>query len=361
MNIQFSDIRRQYDLLHKEIDNALQKIMVKGNFILGEECAVFEKEFAEYCGTEYCVTCANGTDAIELALRTLGVREGDEVIVPNSTFIADAIAVSAIGAKVVLCDVGEDSLMDTTFQKHITEKTRAVIPVNLFGNLVSRSVFDVARFYGLKIVEDCAQSVGASIKGERKLRGDIGTYSFYPAKNLGCAGDGGAIVTNAELHYVDLIPMRNYGSMVKYYHDSYGKNSRLDTIQAAILSIKLKHIDDWNKNREWAATLYNDLLEDVVEIKLPELIEGSVWHLYVIQSERRNELQQYLKEKNIPVQIHYPVTIGKQHAYHNYNDLSFPVSERLAEQSLSLPIHPFLTIEQIEFICDNIKSFYNGK
>jgi len=362
MKIDFVNLGKQYEECESDITEAISRILVKGDFILNHDVKSFEENFAKYCNTKYCVGVDNGTNAIEMALRVLGIKKGDKVICPTNTFIADALAISAIGAEIVFCDVNEETqLVDETFLRYYSHDVKAIILVNLFGQLCDEKVFAVARNLNLKIVEDCAQSVGALSGGERKLRGDIGIYSFYPAKNLGACGDAGGLVMNDESYCKALIAMRAYGSTVKYVHPTIGMNARMDSIQAAILNVKLKYIDKWNEKRSQMARVYNELLKGMGDIELTKTKAGSVYHVYVIKTKYRDELQKYLGEHGIPTVIHYPINIHKQGAYSEYNDLSFPVSEKLAKTILSLPMHESLKANEVGYIVNCIRDFYESK
>jgi len=368
MIINFVDLKNQYKEIKSEVDAAIQKVLDNGDYILGNSVKEFEEDFAHYCGTTYAVGVDNGTTALELALGTLGIGEGDEVITVANTFIATTLAISAVGAKIVLVDCDPDTmLMDIDkMAKAITPKTRAIIPVHLYGQMVDMyAVKAAARSKNIFVIEDASQSHGARHLLKRSGEyGDIACFSLYPAKNLGAAGDGGIIVTDNEKYYDELIKRRNYGSSVKYYHDFIGKNARLDTLQAAILNIKLKYLDRWNGKRNWVAETYHELLNGVGDLKLPATAPNNyhVWHLYVIRTERRNELQNYLKEHGVPTVIHYPIPIHKQKAYEGYDfggRNNFPVTENLAKIILSIPMHPYLTKEEVEYITTQIKNFYN--
>lgn len=362
MVVHFSDLQAQYRELKQPIYNAMQEVLEDGNYILGYQLQEFEKNFAEYCGVKYCVGLSSGTEAIELALRTLGIGDGDEVVLPASTFIATALGVSATGAKVVVCDVDEKTHLIDIDSLHsvITDKTKLVIPVDLFGQIDGYAI-EYCEVNKIPFICDACQSHGA--KYLDKKSGSLGlmsAFSFYPAKNLGGITDGGCITTNNEDYYNHLIKLRNYGSSKKYVHDFKGKNARMDTINAAVLNEKLYMLDKWNVIREWAASQYLRILERVNEIELPErLMENKhVFHLFVIKAKRRDDLKKYLDACMISTGIHYPVPIHKQEAYSELNHLSLPVSERLASEMLSLPMHPYLTLQEIEFVCDKIKEFY---
>lgn len=363
MKIQFADLRSQYEQLKPEIDTAILGVMEKSDYILGGHVAGFEKKFAAFTKTKYCVSCDNGTNALTMAIRALKLPEGSEIIIPANTFIADALSIHAAGHKIKLCDVDADTQLMTveTVKRVITKNTNAIIPVSLFGQMVGYDVIHLAESHGLKIILDNCQAHGAASPYSDK--GYTACYSFYPAKNLGCAGDGGAICTNDEETYKELLLLRNYGSTRKYFHDIIGYNARMDTLQAAILNVKLPHLQEWNMNRTEMALEYEGGLSDLKEIKLPKTIDGNlhVHHLYVIQTERRNELMEYLNAKQIGCGIHYPIPIHKQQAFHLYefgSGNSFPVTESLSGKILSLAMHPFLTLDEIAFVCDTIKEFF---
>lgn len=366
--IKFSDLQKQYLQCKADIDEAVMKTLWNGDYILGQNVQQFENNFADYCGTYYCVGVSSGLSALELALRAAGIGEGDEVITVANTFIATALAISSVGAKIVLVDCDYDTqLIDCSqIEKKITKNTKAIIPVNLFGQMVdTEEIQSIADTYGLKVIYDCAQSHGAinHVSGCATF-GDMATFSFYPAKNLGCAGDGGAICTNNKEYYEKLMKLRNYGSTKKYYHESVGTNSRLDTIQAGILSVKLRHLDDWNRQRTWLAGRYNEALADVPQIKVAKRIDHNyhVYHLYVVRAEKRDELLTYLSNEGVQCGIHYPVPIHKQDCYlgEDFSYESFPHTEKLADEIISLPMHPYLSLPDISFVVSKIKSFYNG-
>lgn len=364
MNIQFANLKQQYFELRDEIDTAVQNVLFDCNFILGDGVKIFEIEFANYCGLKYGVGVHSGLSSLELALKVIGIKSGDEVITVANSFIATALAISNVGAKVILVDCGEDMLIDVSkIEEAITPKTKAIIPVHLFGQISNMlAIRLIANKYGLKIIEDASQAHGATQYGEVGGYSDMMCFSLYPSKNLGAFSDAGIILTNNEEYYNKLIKLRNYGG-TKYHHDIIGTNSRLSTLNARVLSVKLRKLNEWNTKRELIAVRYGILLSGVGDIKLPFVVDRNthVFHQFVIQTERRDELQQYLKEHGISTLIHYPVPIHKQKCYPELNHLSFPITERLAKTILSLPIHQYLTLEEIEFICDTIKNFYNGK
>jgi len=357
--IPFLELKSQYQQIKQEVDNAIGSTLTSGQFILGEKVEQFEKTFAKYTGTKHCVAVGSGTDAVNLSLMALGLQPNDEVIMPSHTFIATAFAAINVNAKPVFVDIDENTfnISSAEIKKAITSKTSAVLTVNLYGQYCDmKSIMDTAE--NIPVVEDCSQSHGAEYNGSRKLFGELGCYSFYPTKNLGCYGDGGAIVTNNEELAAKLRLLRNYGQDKKYHHISKGYNSRLDELQAAILLVKLKHLDKWNDRRRKIAAMYDELLKDSHVVTPVEADYAKhVYYLYVIRSKKRDKLQDYLKNKGISTQIHYPIPIHKQKVFQQYNDQNLPVTEKIANEILSLPMFPELEESQISQICSAIKDF----
>ncbi|MEW6606250.1 MAG: DegT/DnrJ/EryC1/StrS family aminotransferase [bacterium] len=364
MKIPFVDLKSQYQSIEQEVKEAVIKVMEQANFILGEEVKLFEEEFARLCEAKYGIGVASGTDALHLALLACGIAEGDEVILPANTFIATPLAVSQAGAKPVLVDI--DSLtynIDLSkIEECITLRTKAIMPVHLYGQPVDMDVLtNLAKKYNLWIIEDACQAHLAEYNG-RKVGaiGDIGAFSFYPGKNLGAYGDGGLVVTNNAQLAEKVKMLRDYGQKVKYHHLFKGFNSRLDTMQAAILRVKLKYLEKWNSLRIQHAQKYSELLggtEVITPTKAP--YAKHVYHLYVIRTKQRDELQKYLTDKGISVGIHYPIPIHLQKAYEDleYKIGTFPITEKYANEILSLPMFPELTVEQIEMVVNSIKEF----
>ncbi len=362
--VPFVDLRAQYRAIKEEIDEAVERVINNAAFILGPEVERFEEEFAAYCGARFCVGVSNGTAAIQLALMASGLGAGDEVIVPANTFFATAEAVSTASATPVFVDA--DPLSYTIdpdkIEAAITEQTRAIIPVHLYGQAADLDpIFEIAERHNLLVIEDAAQAHGASYR-ERRVGalGHAGCFSFYPGKNLGAYGEGGAVVTNDEEVARRVRALRDHGSERKYHHDTIGYNFRLEGIQGAVLSVKLKHLDDWNNLRRAHAARYNELLKDC-DIVLPREMPYArhVYHLYVVQVEARDALQQHLAEAGIQTGIHYPVPIHLQPAYaaHELKEGAFPESEAQARRVLSLPMFPELTDEQISQVAEAIQSF----
>jgi len=363
MNIPFVDLKAQYRSIKSEIDDAIQHILDTTAFIGGQAVKDFEGDFAKFCTANQCVGVASGTDGLFLALQALNVGEGDEVIVPANSFIATSEVVTAAGAKVVFVDVDEHSYnIDVSkIEAKITAKTKAIIPVHLYGQPADMDpINEIAQRHNLRIIEDSAQAHGAEYKGRRTgTLGDVACFSFYPGKNLGAYGDAGAVVTNNEEIAKKVRMMANHGRLEKYDHLFEGVNSRLDGIQAAILDVKLKHLEDWTVARRNVAAAYNDLLSNLEGAVLPkeEAYAKHVYHLYVIQVAQRDSVREFLKDEGISTGIHYPTPLPLLKAYDHlgHKPGDFPVAERLAKEGLSLPMYPELTREQIEFIADAIR------
>lgn len=359
MNVPFVDLKRQYRQIKDEINTKLNDVLNSTQFILGDNVVLFEEEFAKYCGIKYAIGVASGTDALTIGIDVLGIGKGDEVITVPNTFIATADAISKNGAKPVFVDIDPDTYnIDVTkIEDKITSNTKAIIPVHLYGQSAEMGpILKIAKDYGLKVVEDACQAHGAEYNGKKVgSLGDIGCFSFYPGKNLGAYGDGGMIVTNNSEIAEHVTMLRNYGQKLKYYHSFVGYNSRLDEIQAAILMIKLKHLDNWNNLRRRNAKIYGDMLEKV-DVVIPIEKYYHVYHLYVIRCNNRDKLQKYLISNGISTGIHYPIPLHLQKAYiHlNYSGGSFPITEKYVGEILSLPMFPELTTEEIVTICNYI-------
>lgn len=362
MNVPFLDLHAQYQSIKPEVDQAIKNVLDRQSFILGEELEQFEKEFADYLGVKYVVGVASGTDALILSLIALGLGRGDEVITPVNSFIATTTAIIQTGATPVFvdCDPNTYQIDAEQVSTKITKKTKAILPVHLYG-----APFDIEKIQkltkknNLLLVEDAAQAHGATFD-DKKIGsfGDLAAWSFYPSKNMGAYGDGGAVSTNNEELYKKLNKLRNYGQVRKYYHQTYGINSRLDEIQAAVLRVKLRHLDNWNKKRNEIAEKYKVAVKSY---KFQEIISGatSSYHIFSIEHPSRDKLQKYLSEKGIQSLIHYPVPIHLQEVYkhlrHKKGD--FPVSERLADEVLSIPMYSELSNEQTNHIVDCLNSF----
>ncbi|CAN5486195.1 DegT/DnrJ/EryC1/StrS family aminotransferase [soil metagenome] len=368
MKINFGDLSREYNEISELVNKAVNNVLSSGWFILGNELSEFEKKFAEYICSKYCVGCANGTDAITLSLMALGIQTGDEVITQVNTCIPTICGIVNSGAVPVFCDIIDDTLMmdpiDAAAQ--ITGKTKAILPVNLFGSSADyERLTEISNKYKIPLIEDCAQSVGAKFEGRRTgTFGSMGAFSFYPSKNLGAYGDAGAVVTDNVDYYNRLLMLRNYGQEVRYYHTVFGINSRLDEIQAAILCEKLNYLDKWTARRQELAEMYNKGFADnpcITIVKVPENVEN-VYHLYVIKIKNREELQQYLTSKDIHTLIHYPIPCHLQKAYEylGFKEGDFKIAERNANEILSLPMYPQLKDSEVEYVIKSINDFYAG-
>ena len=366
--VPFVDLKTQYTLHREALEQALLRTSASTAYILGPEVERFERRFASYLGVGEAIGVANGTDALELTGRALGLGPGDEVLIPANTFIATAVAFSTLGAKPVPVDVDSNSfLLDLEdARKRLTLRTRALVPVHLYGRSADMdAVLRFAEENRLTVIEDACQAHGSRWKG--KPAGTLGTagcFSFYPGKNLGAFGDGGLVFTaDPQLAY-RLRLLRNYGSTKKYYHEIPGRNSRLDSLQAAVLNVKLDFLDEWNANRFQTACLYSERLASQEQILLPgfdrENPNGHVFHLFVIKCQGRDELQAFLQGKGIQTGIHYPVPIHLHPAYSflGFRRGDFPVAESLSERILSLPMFPEITVEQVDYVVDALKEFY---
>ena len=361
--IQFVDLLRQYHDLNPEMDAAILRAVGRGDYVLGEDLREFEKEFAAFNDIPFCLGVGDGTDALHIALLALGVGAGDEVIVPANTYIASVLAISNTGARPVLVDCEPDFYeMDVrAVERALTPRTKAIMPVHLYGHPADMdAILRIARDRKLFIVEDTAQGHGATCSGRIcGTIGDIGCFSFYPGKNLGAYGDGGAVVTRNPALAEKVALLRNYGQKVKYVHTLKGFNSRLDTVQAAILRVKLKHLARWNEQRRLAAARYGELLAGA-KLGLPKVAAWAnpVWHLYVVQTPDRARLQEALNAEGIQHGIHYPIPIHLQEAYRDLGHTtgSFPVAEALASRILSLPMFPEIREDELERVARACRS-----
>jgi dTDP-4-amino-4,6-dideoxygalactose transaminase len=368
MNIPFLSFNDINKSIKEDLKNEFDRFIDDGWYVLGNKLKTFESEFASYSGTAFCSGVGNGLDALIIALKALGVGPCDEVIVPSNTYIATWLAVSYVGATPVPVEprIETYNINPEEIEKKITSKTKVILPVHLYGQACEMNdILSIANKHGLFVIEDNAQAQGATFNNIKTGSfGHINATSFYPGKNLGAFGDGGAITTNDETLYRFANVYRNYGSEKKYYNEIKGINSRLDEMQALFLSLKLKKLNSWNIEREAIATNYQTLLSSVDEIILPKLANNatSVYHLYVIRTDKRDELQNFLNQNGIGTLIHYPIPAHLQTAYSelNYNKGDFPIAEKIASTCLSLPIYPGLTNEQLVYITDVIKKFFNA-
>jgi dTDP-4-amino-4,6-dideoxygalactose transaminase len=365
MTIPFVDLATQYTVIREEVDRAVREVMSECNYVLGPQVEEFERAFARFVGCEYAIGVSNGLDALRLALMALDLGPEDEVILPANTYIATALAVSAVGARPVLvdCDPETYNIDPSLAESVITSRTKVIIPVHLTGQPANMDpLLEVANQHGLHVVEDAAQAHGALYKGRTcGSIGTVGCFSFYPGKNLGAYGDGGMVTTNDPELAARMRRLRNYGQQAKYRHTEKGLNARLDTLQAAVLTVKLRYLPRWNEARAAHAEKYRELLKGVGDLVFQRKVPYSthVYHLFIVETERRTALQEHLKAARIQTGVHYPIPIHLQQAYTDlgYGKGDFPQAERLAERMLSLPMFPELRLQQIERVVDEIKGF----
>lgn len=367
MNVPFVDLRAQYQSIKAEIDPAIQAVINETAFIGGKYVEGFEKAYAEKYGKKHCISCANGTDAIYVSLKALGIGAGDEVITVANSWISTSETITQAGARPVFVDIDQYFHIDPALiEAKITPKTKAVIPVHIFGQPADiGAIKEICDRHGLLLIEDCAQSHFATFKGKKAgAFGIAGTFSFYPGKNLGAYGDAGAIVTDNDDFARNARLYANHGSLQKHIHEIEGINSRLDSIQAVVLQAKLKHINDWNQARNNHALKYNALLSGLDGVACPRLRPEAfhVFHLYVIRASRRDELAAFLKAKGIFTGIHYPTALPFMPAYRylGHKPSDFPTAHRCQEEILSLPMYPELTDGQISHVADSIREFYGN-
>jgi len=368
MKIPFLDINRAHFKINEQLMGSFNKTLSVGQFILGPNVTEFEKNYSLFNNVRFTVGTGNGLDALIIALKSLGVGPGDEVIIPSNTYIATALAVSAVGARIVFCepDTKTYNIDINKIEKLITNHTKVILPVHLYGQACEmEELMKLTAHFNLFVVEDNAQAQGAEYNQKKTGSfGHINATSFYPGKNLGALGDGGAITTNSEELSNFTRRFRNYGSEIKYLNQLKGMNSRLDELQAGLLNIKLNYLDDWNKERRVHAEAYTKRLGNIEQLVLPVVAAKSshVYHVYVIRTKNRTQLQNYLAQCNIGTLIHYPVPIHLQKAYSelNFQKGSFPIAEELSETMLSLPLFPGLTAEEIDYVCSCIEKFFRS-
>jgi UDP-2-acetamido-2-deoxy-ribo-hexuluronate aminotransferase len=370
------DLHGQYLKIKTEVNNAIQQVIDSSAFIRGEDVMAFQNELSSYMDVPHTIACGNGTDALQVAMMAIGLQPGDEVITTPFTFISTIEVIKLLGLKPVLVDVLDDTFnMDPgLLEEAVTDLTRAMVPVHLFGQCADMDrIMDFARSFGIYVIEDNAQAIGANhTSGDGTIRkagtiGHIGTTSFFPSKNLGAFGDGGALFTRDERFAGSLRSLINHGmSRERYFYDRVGVNSRLDTIQAAILRVKLKHLDEYHSARQKAAAFYDRALSDIPQIQTPlrSPFSSHIFHQYTIQvpPDRRDSLKQYLNENRIPSMVYYPVPLHLQRAYKDlgYREGDLPVTEQLSRKVLSLPMHTELEEEQLDYICRQIALFFKG-
>jgi dTDP-4-amino-4,6-dideoxygalactose transaminase len=366
MKVHFLDLKAPHQELKTELEAAFTRVLDSGWYIVGKELESFEANFAKYCGVEHCIGVGNGLDAIHLLLEAYGIGSGDEVLVPSNTFIATWLAVTRTGAKPVAVEPDPQTynIDPAAIEAAITPRTAAIIPVHLYGQPADMDAINrVAERYKLVVIEDAAQSQGARYKDRRVgSLGHAAATSFYPGKNLGAMGDGGGVLTNDTAIANKVRELRNYGSKVKYRHDKLGYNSRLDELQAALLSVKLYKLDEWNERRRKIAQRYSE------GIRHPEIVTPfvpgwatPVWHLYVVRTPHRDRLQQYLRDRQIETMIHYPIPPHRQECYAEMTGLQLPIAEQLSAESLSLPIFPSMQAEESDRVIDAINDFAAGQ
>ncbi len=373
--IQMVDLKSQYDKIKKDVDSAIQNVIDNSAFIKGKDVAAFENNLASFLGVKHVIGCANGTDALQIAFMALGLKQGDEVITVPFTFIATVEAIALLGLKVVYVDVDSDTFTMNTSQLEavITKNTKAIVPVHLYGQCANmEDIMNIARKYNIAVVEDTAQALGTDyffvngVKQKAGTIGDIGCTSFFPSKNLGCYGDGGAIYTNNDLLAEQIRMVVNHGSKIKYYHETIGVNSRLDTLQAAILNVKLQYLDTYNFARKKAAAYYDKAFKNEKEVQIPLRASYSdhIFHQYTLKliNKDRNKLQTLLAAEGIPTMVYYPVSLHVQKAYENlgYKKGDMPISETLTKQVLSLPMHTELDEQQLEYITSKFIDILNS-
>jgi len=366
--VPFVDFKRQPEKLKKEIENGIKEVLDSGQYILGKKVEDFENNFAKWCGVKYALGVNNGTSALILALLALNLKEGDEVIVQPNTFVATVEAIVFAGAKPVFADIDSKTynLDVKKLEGLINERTKVILPVHLFGQANEMDpILELAKKHNLYVVEDCAQAHGAEYKGKKVGSfGNIGCFSFYPTKVLGACGEGGMVTTDSEELFLKMKRLRDHGSDKKYYHSEIGLNLRMSGIEGAVLGIKLNYLDQWIKERREKAVVYNSLLAGL-PITLPQEIKDgrSVYYVYVIRSEKRDELQKYLTEAGVGNMVHYPVPVHLQEAfkYLGVKEGNLPESEKAAKEILSLPFYPELTLEEQKYVSERINEFFNGK
>lgn len=366
------DLNGQYNKIKPQIDDAIQAVIDNTEFINGNPVKQFQKNLEQYLSVKHVIPCANGTDALQIAMMTLGLQPGDEVITSDFTFIATVEVIALLGLKPVLADVDQDSFLITPeiIEKLITPKTRAIVPVHLFGQCCDmEKIMQIAQKHHLFVIEDAAQAIGSDcyFSNGKIMKagtiGHIGCTSFFPSKNLGCFGDGGALFTNDDETAAMIRSVSNHGMKVRYYHDHIGVNSRLDTMQAAILDVKLRYLDEYNLARQKAAAYYDEAFKNNPRIRVPARVKNSthMFHQYtvVLKDTDRNALKNHLQEKGIPAMIYYPVPMHMQNAYKylGYQEGDFPVSEELCRTVLSLPMHTELSDQQLEYIIETINHY----
>lgn len=360
--IKFLDLHKINERFRNEINAKINEVLDSGWYLLGRQDKEFEKNFAEYCGTKHCIGCANGLDALYLIIKAYGFGKGDEIIVPANTYVASILAISENGCTPVLVepDINTYNINPDLIEEKITPKTKAIMVVHLYGQAVEmEKIWTLAKKYNLKVIEDSAQAHGAFYQGRRTGNlGDVAAFSFYPGKNLGAMGDAGGITTNDKELYEKVKAIANYGSDYKYHHIYKGVNSRLDEIQAAVLDVKLKHLDADNERRREIAKYYRENIKNS-KIILPQTYDENahVWHVFVVRCNDRDALQKHLEANGIQTNIHYPTPPHKQGCYSEYKNLSLPVTEKIHNEVMSLPISPVMSDEEVKKVVEVVNAF----
>ena len=360
--IKFLDLYKINEQYREQIDARIKNVLDSGWYLLGKEDEQFEEHFAQYCGTKYCVSCGNGLDALTLIIKAYGFGKGDEIIVPANTYIASILSISYNGCTPVLIepDINTYNINPDLIEEKITDKTKAIMVVHLYGQSVQMDkIWELAKKYNLKIIEDSAQAHGAIYNAKRTGNlGDASGFSFYPGKNLGCLGDGGAVTTNDKELADKIRALRNYGSNIKYHNIYQGVNSRLDELQAAVLDAKLPYLDKDNQRRREIAEYYlKNIKNDKIILRKPYNEKANVWHIFPVRTGNRDDFQQYLKENDIQTLIHYPIPPHKQPCYAEWNDLNLPVTEEIHNTIISLPISPVMTDSEAEKVVKVINKY----
>ncbi len=368
MNVPFVDLKQQYELIKAEILREINDVLDNTAYISGRKVKKFEDEFARIHNVKYCTALSTGTDALHTALKAIEIKPGDEVIVPVNTFIATPASVSLCGAKPVFVDNDEKTynIDAAKIEKAITKRTRAILPVHLYGQCAElEPILEIARKHNLFVIEDCSQAHLAEYKNRKAGNfGRIGTFSFYPGKNLGAYGEGGATVSNDEELYNKMLRFRQHGSVKKYIHEFEGHNYRMEEIQAGVLNVKIKYLEQWTDNRRRIASAYTKFFSELDGERItppfcPEHIKH-VYHLYIVRTRERDGLQKFLSEKGIQTSLHYPLPLHLQKAYSylNHKKGDFPVAEEGCTQILSLPMYPELTDEQVNYVCETVRKYF---
>lgn len=361
MKISFIDLKRTHNPINDDLENSIARVIESSNYILGEEVEKFEHSFSKYIGTKHCLGCSSGTDALELTLRLFDLDSTDEVIIPANTWVSAAEVTKIIGAKAIFVDVDPDTynIDFSDLKNKLSKNTKVVIVTHLFGNPLNiKTLKETIRPYDIKIIEDCAQAHGAEFEGKKVGGlGDVSCFSFYPTKNLGGFGDSGAVLTNSDEYNHKLRILRNHGQEDRDKHILLSRNYRMDEIQAAVLNIKLRYLDGWNKERTSISEKYIESLSGLDLLETPELKNGHIYHQFVVRVQKRNELKLLLKKEGIDTKIHYPNIIPSMKPYYEPGfEMNYKKAFDLSEKILSLPIYPRLKEREIEFICESIKS-----